>query len=255
MANNNVIQIDALSATSLLITTKSNGLSLETATGFIVERNGRYYLITNWHVVAGRHPDTNKTTHPSAALPERLEVRIHDKNNLGQCNLIEFNLHDTNGNKIWLEHPNGQNVDVVAIDLSIFTLNVAPFTLDLELANEDIAVQPAMSVSIIGFPFGLSAGGIWAIWKTGHIASDLDVDYDHRPAFLIDATTRGGMSGSPVIARATGAYMTRNGAYVISTGHINRFIGVYSGRLREDSELGMVWRPNVIEEIFLAAAR
>ena len=30
------------------------------------------------------------------------------------------------------------------------------------------------------------------------------------------------------------------------------FLGVYSGRIHDDSEIGMVWRPNLIEEILNA---
>ena len=52
-----------------------------------------------------------------------------------------------------------------------------------------------MPISIIGFPLGMSGPSRMAIWKTGHIATEPDVDYNGEPFFIIDATTRQGMSG------------------------------------------------------------
>jgi hypothetical protein len=77
----------------------------------------------------------------------------------------------------------------------------------------------------------------------------MDLDYNGKPVFLIDATTRAGMSGSPVVLRQFGGYNTRNGGYFSSAGFFTRFMGIYSGRIHRDSEIGMVWRPEVIFEI------
>ncbi len=124
------------------------------------------------------------------------------------------------------------------------------YPLDLKLAHADIQVFPALPVSVIGFPLGLSAGGSWPIWKTGHIASDPEVDYEPgRPAFLIDATTRSGMSGAPVVVRLEN-FRTRDGGYSIASGFRTRLLGVYAGRIHDQSEIGRVWRPNVLEEMF-----
>src|SRR3989442_2069305 len=69
------IMIDPLSLVSLLLQTTCNGLPLgRAATGFIVSKDGKHYLITNWHVLAGRHPVTNKPLHHSAAVPGELIV-------------------------------------------------------------------------------------------------------------------------------------------------------------------------------------
>ena len=121
--------------------------------------------------------------------------------------------------------------------------------MDLALADAGVAAEPAMPVSIIGFPLGLSPDGAFPIWKTGHIASDPDIDYQGRPAFLIDATTRGGMSGSPVVIRMYGGYLTRARQNVIGRRQITRFLGVYSGRIHVEAEIGLVWRPHVIQDI------
>src|SRR2546422_3051669 len=72
------IMIDPLSLVSLLLQTTCNGLPLgRAATGFIVSKDGKHYLITNWHVLAGRHPVTKKALHDNAPVPDELIVADH----------------------------------------------------------------------------------------------------------------------------------------------------------------------------------
>lgn len=142
-------------------------------------------------------------------------------------------------------------MDVVALPIPE-AMQVHVYPLDLALADVDMVAAPAMPVSVIGYPLGLATGGNWPIWKTGHIASDPDLDFQPgTPAFLIDATTRSGMSGSPVVLRLNGGFGTRQGGYLLAGGTSTKFMGVYSGRIREESEIGTVWRPFVIHEILL----
>jgi hypothetical protein len=126
--------------------------------------------------------------------------------------------------------------------------DVCPYHLDLSLAEVDLEIAPSEPLSIIGFPLGLSSGGMFPIWKTGHVASDMDVDYGGLPVFLVDATTKHGMSGSPVIARRIGM-SRRPGTIVIGGGTVQRFLGVYSGRISEESDIGMVWKPVTLRDI------
>ena len=118
--------------------------------------------------------------------------------------------------------------------------------LDLEMAKTPIRVYPSKSVSIIGYPNGLSAGGKFPIWKNGHLASEMDLDYNGLPIFLIDATTRSGMSGSPVIIRDSGLVLMEENS---QPGMFTKFLGVYSGRIDKTSEIGRVWKPKVILDI------
>ena len=120
-------------------------------------------------------------------------------------------LYEPDGQALrWLEHPQGRAVDVVAVPLRLPS-HCRIFPLDLALADADLEVKVAMAVSIVGYPKGLTAGGVLPIWKTGHLASEPDLNYEYgRPAFLIDATTRIGMSGSPVVLRVY-RHMTHEG--------------------------------------------
>ena len=244
--------IDPLSATSLRVTPKFNSIELGSATAFTVIHDGRAFLVTNWHVATGRDADTEKCLDvTNAAIPNLLAVRFHKKGHLGQWTELEIPLQDGEGTNVWMEHPLGRLVDIVVIPVpESLQSSIEVYTLDLALAHVDILATPAMPISVIGYPLGLSTGGNWPIWKTGHIASDPDLDFEvGRPAFLIDATTRAGMSGSPVVLRLD-SYRKSNGDQVLAGGVATRFMGVYAGRINGNSEIGRVWRPYLLDEIF-----
>jgi hypothetical protein len=245
----NRINIDPLSARSLLIELFANGHSLSTATGFIVEQGGTNYLVSNWHVLSGRNAETGKPMSPTAAVPDEIKIVCHHKGRLGSWLLKSERLINDDGTNRWREHPNGMQIDIAVLPLTMTIDDIDLYPLDLTLADVDMIPEPAMPVSIIGYPFGLSAGGAWPIWKTGHIATDPDINYDGRPAFLIDATTRGGMSGSPVVLRMNGGFRTNSGNQILAGGITTKFLGIYSGRIHADAELGRVWRPFLINEV------
>ncbi len=246
--NRPIILINPLSVRSLRLELYFGQTLLGRATGFLVQKDERSFLVTNWHVVSGYNPDTGRPLADHGGIPDRIEILHHARGNLGTWIPISQPLVGPNGQPLWVEHPSGRVIDVIllpvvaspAADLHYF---------DLRLSDTDMVPEPAIAISIIGFPYGLGTAGAWPIWKTGHVASDPDLDYDGRPAFLIDATTRGGMSGSPVVWRCDGGYRTRNGTPILAGGMKTKFLGVYSGRIHDDAEIGRVWRPSVVEEI------
>ena len=106
-------------------------------------------------------------------------------------------------------------------------------------------------VFVVGFPFGYKSTGYdgwYAIWNNGTIASEYEKElvipvdsllneneYIVADAFLIDAKTREGQSGSPVLAM-----VTEDNA---------KLLGIYSGRTNKDSSLGYVWKIDIINQI------
>ena len=46
--------------------------NLGIGTAFAYQLNNQTYLITNWHNVSGRHPETLKAIHKDLALPNKL---------------------------------------------------------------------------------------------------------------------------------------------------------------------------------------
>lgn len=243
--------VDPLSRTSLRVAPQFNGIELSCATAFSVRWQGSDYLVTNWHIVSGRNADTNKCLDKNAAIPNTMAVRFHTKGQLGHWTTIDIPLIGSDDEALWLEHPLGRKIDVAAIKIPPEAASrVSLFPLDIGLASVDMVAMPAMPVSVIGYPLGLSAGKCWPIWKTGHIASDPDIDFEPgRPAFLIDATTRSGMSGSPVVMRLD-SYLKSDGSQVFAGGITTKFMGIYAGRIHDESEIGRVWRPFVLSELF-----
>lgn len=241
--------INPLSVVSLYLNIYSDSKLIGNATGFVVKKNNINYLITNWHVVTGINPYTQKSIFKKNEKPTKLEIISHG-NVLGKWLSIYEQLYDGKGKRKWIEHKLGSEVDVVALPLNNVDKKTIIYDLDLSLANTDMIPEVAMPISIIGFPLGLTVPGNFPIWKTGHIATDPDLDYYNKPIILIDATTRGGMSGAPVVLRLMGGYKKRDGSVMMAGSKIQtRLLGIYSGRLPRDSEIGIVWKPIVIQQI------
>jgi hypothetical protein len=114
----------------------------------------------------------------------------------------------------------------------------------------EIRVAPSDYVSVVGFPFGLTGGGCLAIWATGFLATELDVDQFGMPIVLVDCRARQGQSGSAVIAHRNGGMVAmKNGDTSAFSGPVTKFIGIYSGRINTESDLGIVWKASAIKEL------
>ena len=238
---------------SLHLKIACNGLVLGIATGFVVETRCGPHLITNRHVVTGRDHVTHQFLHESGALPEMLQIMHHrhfadDPGALGAWVARNEPLYDSEQKPLWHEHPTlGEKADFIALPLTPLT-DVALFPYN-PAEKSELVVGPADHVSVIGFPFGKAASAAFPIWATGFIASDPVFDYDQLPVMLIDCRSRKGQSGSPVVAyRHTDVIPTADGRLVSAYG-ICRFLGVYSGRINAESDLGMVWKPSAILEL------
>jgi hypothetical protein len=256
-------KIDDLSAQVNRLTISGNGHMLGTATGFIVKQGAEFFLVTNWHVLSGRSTYSNQPLDSNATLPDKLEVSMLT-NDLTSTATLTVPLVDENGEALWIAHPSGRAIDIAAIRLRADE-HVAARPIDIEsLSVADLLPQIAMTAVIIGFPYGESSyNKVLPIWKTGHIASEPEVAFNGKPAMLIDATTRSGMSGSPVFIRSSGPHRLRSAdTTVLSSGSTTLFMGIYSGRLqgmtgddtRLSSELGIVWKPEAIFEMLEAAS-
>ena len=223
------------------------------ATGFFCRFRHRTFLVTNWHVVSGRHFQTRQALHRSRALPGSLTVHAHVTRGrdatVVPSSSIAFRvaLLGADGRPRWLEHPLfGADIDVIALDVGIalpFGTQVCPIDLATELAAEfTLAVMDQAFVT--GFPLQASTTpNSLPIYKSGTIASEPLV-FDSQPRIYIDGKTKTGMSGSPVMVKRASAGPRGNSVSGITEDL--RFIGVYSGRDRQEpsefeAELGIVW--------------
>lgn len=242
------VRIALPSVQSLLLEPRFNGQTLSTATGFIVEHTTGYLLVTNRHVVTGRHNETGELLSKNGGVPNEIAILHSRKDRLGEWLWRVEPL--LNGDKPrWCEHPSlGSRVDCVVLPLSDLN-DVGLYPYSLEEPTHKLRLGPAETVSVIGFPFGLRAGGAFAIWATGFIASELDVDQGQLPQFLVDCRSRPGQSGSPVIAHRPGGMTPLATERTFATTPLTELLGVYSGRINAESDLGIVWRLSALREI------
>jgi len=242
-------QIAQPSVQSLLIQMQFNGQPLSTGTAFVANAPSGLVLITNRHNVTGRDQNTGQLLSTTGGVPNEITVIHNRKGKLGQWVPRTEPLFDGDVPR-WVEHPAlGAKADFIALRLTQL-VDVECYPHDVVNAGPDIFVGPADPVSVIGFPFGVTAGGALGIWATGFLASEPGVNFADLPIQLIDCRTRQGQSGSPVIAYRSGGMVPMvNGDTAAFSGPVYRFIGIYSGRINGESDLGIVWRASAIQEL------
>ncbi|WP_237132366.1 trypsin-like peptidase domain-containing protein [Pseudohongiella sp. O18] len=243
---------NANSARSIYIEMYFNDKKLATGTGFFCESNVGSILFTNRHNVTGRDSFTGQPLSDTCGTPNKLRFTCLSPRGpiVQQVDLYE---DEEMTEPVWAEHPDlGEKVDVVGLIVEKFKGKFPHYVVPFKDWNRwDVGSQ----VHVIGFPFSLSADG-FAIWATGYIASEPDVDYGGLPVFLIDCRTRPGQSGSQVIAQfKPGDTVEKDGKLYQAQAHMTHFLGIYSGRIHKDSDLGRVWKPSVVRDIIDYAER
>jgi hypothetical protein len=88
-----------------------------------------------------------------------------------------------------------------------------------------------------------------AIWCSGYVASEPSQDYAGQPKFLIDCRARKGQSGSPVIAYRNGSFTDSNGGINLGSGATWLPLGVYTGRIHPEADIGVVWKWSVVDTL------
>ncbi len=242
------------SAQSLYVEVRSNGRNIGNATAFAVLGPGeRPFLVTNRHVVTGRHQDTGvPLDRKNAAIPDELVVWHNSSSELGLYVQVSLPLL-ANGRNTWIEHPTlGERADLVAFPIEVDpSIRLLPYRTNGLIHNR---MHPSQRISVVGFPFGQRTGRSFAVWATGFVASEPELDHGGRPIFLIDCRSREGQSGSPVIHHEELGAMFMPNAGANQTEATTDLLGIYSGRINPDSDIGVVWKTYAIAGLVLAAA-
>lgn len=237
------------SVQSLLLVMQHQGQQIGTGTGFVAQTTKGPVLLTNWHNLSGRRPNNNVVLSPTGRVPDEAVIIHNRANRLGEWIPKVEKLHGPAG-PLWHEHPVlKQQADFVALPLTqLDDVQLYPYTLGV--GDPQINCGPADTVSVIGFPFGIQAGGSLAVWATGFVASEPVIDFNNLPIFLIDCRSRPGQSGSAVVAyKSSGMVGMEDGSSAAFTGPVCRFLGIYSGRINAESDLGIVWKAAAIRQL------
>lgn len=243
---------------SLFVVAMTRGLDLGTGTAFVAQHQARNYLVTNYHIIAGRDPYTGQPRHASGATPDLLKVgfRLGPHRDRMEWQGRDVRILDDDDKALWFEHPiHGRIVDMIALPIRPDPdVVLDPFPIGGDVPA--LLARPSSDVSIVGFPFGQTAGGAFGIWSRGSIASEPGVDLDDLPKFLVDSRTRPGQSGSPVIVHSPGGMTSfADGTARVSARPITNLLGVYSGRINDQSDLGIVWKVQGLREVIEARVR
>lgn len=236
------------------------------ATGFFWENKADSYVITNWHVVAGRNNFTSEKLFGNNYYPTKVKIYVggyvSDPNPPYHAfptrrSPVEINLFNINGDPVWLQHPKFQDTraDIVAIPFPIGFLKSASNVNQFinEYNYNELFSYPGSDIFIVGYPFYNYTDTMIPIWKRGSIATEPWCPIDGKPMFLVDASTTHGMSGSPVFRRTFGPTNLLDGSLKLNSVVATEFVGVYSGRTISQEmvkcSLGIVWYDNIISEI------
>jgi hypothetical protein len=212
---------------------------LGSATGFFYCHEGKLYLITNRHVAVEED---------EGYFPNTFKIKIHDSNTIQRSiREIELPLYDENMNPVWHEYMHDREVDIIALSVDEY-LNerdvIWRWSKDDFPSPSEVLVKSS-EISIIGYPLEFYDDvHNFPITRSASIASPYGVAFKNKKYFLIDANLHKGISGSPVIIPRS---RVRKGK------PIHALLGILSAR--ERAELGVVWYPQLIEEIVVEENR
>jgi hypothetical protein len=249
------ITIDEYSLAPKPIEMRFRKKTVSRGTAFIWRLEARAFLVTNWHNVTGINPRTGKHLSPTCVEPDSIVAQVDLVGSTpGTRGPVELPLRNMDGAPLWLEHPMGRRLDVVALPLPNLPSAVLYPINDMQWAPMHVSV--GIDAFILGYPFGISVSTL-PIWKRASIASEPGIAINGQPYFFVDTASREGMSGSPVILRSWDGFNTEDGGHTTIIGvpglYPSRFIGVYSGRIGAQdnlqAQLGIVWRESVVDEI------
>ena len=237
-------------------------INLAVGTAFFFQFKGNTHLVTTWHNITGRNPKNKETLSEVGNIPDNIVLGIPSVKNPDEnpkqlqwtWKIINLYEDDDHNIPVWYQHPeHNERIDIATMPLSELEATALKPANDQSLDLDNIRLYPSLDVYVLGFPRGMSGGAHFPIWKRGNIATEPDIDIDKLPKIYIDTATREGMSGSPVYAQEVGYWIPEGGTSANAViGKGRRFLGIYSGRVGDDSflaQLGIVWKERAIIEV------
>jgi hypothetical protein len=171
------------------------------------------------------------------SLPNRLSLRLilasdqPEYESVGKGQEEQFiELYDHSGQAMWYQHEQKNLFDVAVLNVSPFVGRFQIAGINQVATENDMAIEIGNEVFILGYPLGFAHFMDTPIWKRGSIASEPHLEMaDSKNRVVIDATTRQGMSGAPVVMREKTHYVAESGEI---KSHVNatRWVGIYASR-------------------------
>jgi hypothetical protein len=246
--NKTIMRLESIQ--SLYIETYKDNVLLGSATGFIIRSKTINYLVTNYHVVTNKNAWDNAWMNPRVPItPNRIKI-FHNGKNLGD-HIEKFeNLISPNGDTLWYRSKiDGNIVDVIELPLKD-TSNTTIYPVNYLQNTDSLSVFPTDRVFMPGFALGLRSASGLAIWKSGFLASEPDLDQENKPIIWVDDIPFPGMSGSPVYL-IPDQVIYKNGTVLQHMGGANQafFLGVFS---HGDSRgvYGALWKASFLNKTF-----
>jgi Trypsin-like peptidase domain len=207
-------------------------------------------LITNWHVVTNKDPNTRDWIKDrKKESPNRIEI-VHNSKKLGEYKSVYETLIDKSGKATFVEFPlrrgSKEVIDVAAVPLTD-TVGISLHPIVYSAQVDSILLQPTDRLFVLGFPKGLKSTPFMPIWKSGLIASEPDVDQEGKPIVWLDIEAFPGMSGSPVYL-ITDKLLYKDGSSRWMLDTKSFFIGVFSHD--RGSNVGAVWKSKYLKKLF-----
>lgn len=232
---------------------ESRFIMLARGTGFFYRVDGQIFLVTARHNFSGKHWENNEwlrnwykvaPTHVAIGLRSASAESVQRGSIAVGVHQYLLRLIDEAWKPAWREHPRcGRSIDIAALGFRVpeDRGEVLLRAWDEAPAAADPAAKlwVTQDVAIAGYPYGLRGGFDLPIWISGGIASEPSLLHPYRgkeyPLFLVDARTRKGQSGSPVVTvRQPGCATIDNNTVKAPRGPLWKLVGVYSGRIPED---------------------
>lgn len=228
---------------------------LAKASGFFYKVGEQMYLVTARHCFTGQHWESDQwlsktytvaPTHVAVGFRSAVPAEGLQQGQAVAVQQFLIRLIDEAWQPVWLEHPRyGASVDAAAIPF-----NIPEGYGDLIVESWDASEAGTQSagtklwvsqnVAVVGYPYGLRGSFDLPIWTAGSVSSEPAMLQPYRdrayPFFLIDARTRSGQSGSPVVTvrQPMSPSAIRDNQVQFSPAPQWRLVGVYGGRVPED---------------------
>jgi len=187
-------------------------------TGFLylsaTDAGNQLFLVTNRHVVE----DNSRGGQANKLVVKFIKADADGKPDLGKFTYVNFDEFTLSH---WIGHPDPE-IDLVIIPIGRYVeaLNKMGQNPYFKYLTKDIVFQVGANpeldaleeVLFVGYPNGLfDAVNHLPLFRRGITASSVNIDFDGKPNFIIDAGVYPGSSGSPVFIHDQGWIRDRKG--------------------------------------------